>query len=73
MSDDLDDDLDGMDDSEVDDQDDVAGGSDDGDDGDDCSNAGDDYGAILTIVDCNLTQQMLTILALLRYNGYQQG
>ncbi|ONM44789.1 hypothetical protein BXT89_05525 [Halopseudomonas pachastrellae] len=30
MSDDLDDDLDGMDDSEVDDQDDVAGGSDDG-------------------------------------------
>ena len=35
MSDDLDDDLDGMDDSEVDDQDDVTGGSDDGDDGDD--------------------------------------
>jgi hypothetical protein len=33
MSDDLDDDLDGMDDSEVDDQDDVVGDSDDGDDG----------------------------------------
>lgn len=33
MSDDLDDDLDGMDDSEVDDQDDVVDGSDDGDDG----------------------------------------
>ncbi|HCL40300.1 MAG TPA: hypothetical protein DHW73_02885 [Pseudomonas sp.] len=40
MSDDLDDDLDGMDDSEVDDQDDVTGGSDDGDDDD-----GDDDGA----------------------------